>query len=185
MNSVGTLRVPPVDISSRISECATHDSERVWLAVPLLLETFTLYSLPISRRTSVPVPFRLLTRHECIPSHRRAAHVDRVVQLLKLSLHQTADHYRRDAHRSDRVAGALHINLNDLATQKWVITILAVVGVLMCNRQRWFYAGLVRRIGMPFPHNEHNEEANYVRYRDIPTVTQPSPDGFCFGIHIG
>jgi hypothetical protein len=35
-----------------------------------------------------------------------------------------------------------------------------------------FYAGLVQRIGMPFPHNEHNEEANYVRYRDIPTVTQ-------------
>ena len=28
-------------------------------------------------------------------------------------------------------AGALHINLNDLAKQKWVITILAVVGVLI------------------------------------------------------
>ena len=64
MNSVGTLRVPPVDISSRISECATHDSEPVWLAVPSLLETVTLYSLPISRRTSVLVPFRVLTRHE-------------------------------------------------------------------------------------------------------------------------
>jgi CPA1 family monovalent cation:H+ antiporter len=28
-------------------------------------------------------------------------------------------------------AGALHINLNDLAKQKWVVTILAVVGVLI------------------------------------------------------
>jgi serine/threonine protein kinase len=54
-----------------------------------------------------------------------------------------------------------------------------------CNRRHGFYAELVRRIGMPFPHHEHNEEANYVRYQDIPTVTQPSPDGFCFGIHIG
>src|SRR6266446_2474430 len=32
----------------------------------------------------------VLTRHERIPSHRRTAHADRVVQLLKLSLHQTA-----------------------------------------------------------------------------------------------
>ena len=38
-------------------------------------------------------------------------------------------------------AGALHINLNDLAKQRWVITILAVVGVLMCNRQRWLTPG--------------------------------------------
>ena len=28
-------------------------------------------------------------------------------------------------------AGALHINLNDLAEQRWVITILAVIGVLI------------------------------------------------------
>jgi hypothetical protein len=60
----------------------------------------------------------VLIRHERIPSHRCTAHADRVVQLLKLSLHQTADHYRRDAHRSDRVAGALHININDLAKTK-------------------------------------------------------------------
>jgi CPA1 family monovalent cation:H+ antiporter len=86
-------------------------------------------------------------------------------------IYQTADHYRRDAHRSDRVAGLIalhhfwvqhradgctgapecrlrpniaagnvelsalrwrsHINLNDLAKQKWVITILAVVGLLI------------------------------------------------------
>jgi NhaP-type Na+/H+ or K+/H+ antiporter len=28
-------------------------------------------------------------------------------------------------------AGALHINLNDLAEQRWVITVLAVIGVLI------------------------------------------------------
>jgi len=31
-------------------------------------------------------------------------------------------------------AGALQINLNDLAEQKWVITVLAVVGVLLPDR---------------------------------------------------
>src|SRR5271166_3173782 len=35
--------------------CATHDSGPVWFAIPFLLETFTLYSLSISRRTSVRV----------------------------------------------------------------------------------------------------------------------------------
>ena len=54
-----------------------------------------------------------------------------------------------------------------------------------CNREPRFYARLVRRVRTPFTHNEHNKEANYVRYRDIPTVTQPLPDGFCFGIQIG
>src|SRR5258708_8280151 len=49
----------PVNASSRTSQCATHDSGPVWFAIPSLLETFTLYSLSISRRTSVRFfPFR-------------------------------------------------------------------------------------------------------------------------------
>jgi hypothetical protein len=50
-----------------------------------------------------------------------------------------------------------------------------------CYRQRGLYAWLVRRMGMPFPHNEHNEEAKYVRYRNIPPVTQPSHNDFASG----
>ena len=42
-----------MNASSRTSRCATHDSGPVWFAIPSLLETFTLYSLSISRRTSV------------------------------------------------------------------------------------------------------------------------------------
>ena len=47
------LQGSPINASSRTSRCATHDSGPVWFAIPFLLETFTLYSLPISRRTSV------------------------------------------------------------------------------------------------------------------------------------
>jgi hypothetical protein len=43
----------PVNASSRSSPCATHDSGRVWFAVPFLLETFTLCFLPISRRNQI------------------------------------------------------------------------------------------------------------------------------------
>ncbi len=35
----------PVNASSRTSRCVTHDSGPVWLAIPLLLRTFTFYSL--------------------------------------------------------------------------------------------------------------------------------------------
>ena len=35
----------PVNASSRISRCATHDSGPARLAIPLLLWTFTIYSL--------------------------------------------------------------------------------------------------------------------------------------------
>src|SRR5258708_39625535 len=61
----------PVNASSRTSRCATHDSGPVWFAIPSLLETFTLYSLSISRRTSVhfftnggvtPIPQLCFTR---------------------------------------------------------------------------------------------------------------------------
>ena len=44
-----------------------HDSGTVWFAIPSLLETFTPYSLPVSRRTTpksyaLPLfPFLLLT----------------------------------------------------------------------------------------------------------------------------
>jgi hypothetical protein len=49
----------PVNASSRTSRCATHDSGPVWFAIPSLLETFTLYSLSIYRRTNVLYfPFR-------------------------------------------------------------------------------------------------------------------------------
>ena len=34
----------PVNASSRTSRCVTHDSGSVWLAIPLLLRTFTFYS---------------------------------------------------------------------------------------------------------------------------------------------
>jgi len=44
----------PVDASSRTSLCATHDSGPVRFAIPFLSETFTLYPLSISRRTSIP-----------------------------------------------------------------------------------------------------------------------------------
>jgi hypothetical protein len=54
----------PVNASQRTSRCATHDSGPVWFAIPSLFGTFTfslcrfsrrttLYSLSISRRTSV------------------------------------------------------------------------------------------------------------------------------------
>ncbi len=35
----------PVNASSRTSRCVTHDSGPAWLAIPLLLRTFTFYSL--------------------------------------------------------------------------------------------------------------------------------------------
>lgn len=49
-------------------------------------------------------------------------------------------------------AGALHVNLNDLAQQKWVIAILASVGVLgstfVIGGLAWWLTGL---LGMPIP----------------------------------
>jgi hypothetical protein len=63
----------PVNASQRTSRCATHDSGPVWFAIPSLFGTFTfslcrfsrrttLYSLSISRRTSVRFfPFRAVT----------------------------------------------------------------------------------------------------------------------------
>ena len=49
-------------------------------------------------------------------------------------------------------AGALHINLNDLARQKWIITILATVGILVSTliigSMTWLLCGLV---DLPLP----------------------------------
>ena len=64
-NGVGTLNdlklsrlngwptVSPVNASPCTSRCTTHDSGPVWFAIPSLHRTFTCYSLPVSRRTSV------------------------------------------------------------------------------------------------------------------------------------
>ena len=43
----------PVNASPCTSRCTTHDSGPVWFAMPSLHRTFTRYSLPVSRRTSV------------------------------------------------------------------------------------------------------------------------------------
>ena len=50
----------PVNASLRTSRCTTHDSGPVWFAIPFLLETSTLYSLPISRRTSATYQMKQL-----------------------------------------------------------------------------------------------------------------------------
>ena len=42
----------PVNASRRTSRCATHDSGTTRFARSLLSGTFTLYSFPVSRRTS-------------------------------------------------------------------------------------------------------------------------------------
>ena len=43
-----------VNASCRTSRCTTHHSGGTfWFAIPFLFETFTFYSLPVSRRTSV------------------------------------------------------------------------------------------------------------------------------------
>src|SRR6476661_6762421 len=47
------LQAPLSTLRPRTSRCATHDSGPVWFAIPSLFETFTRYSLSISRRTSV------------------------------------------------------------------------------------------------------------------------------------
>src|SRR6267142_2054913 len=65
----------PVNASSRTSRCATHDSGPVWFAIPFLLETSTLYSLPISRRTNVRFfPFGEVKRHWASLVGRRLAY---------------------------------------------------------------------------------------------------------------
>ena len=48
----------PIPISCTGNSPATHDSGPVWFAIPFLSETFTLYSLPISRRTSVQIFYK-------------------------------------------------------------------------------------------------------------------------------
>ena len=41
----------PVNASPKPSRASAHDSGTVWFAIPSLAETYTLYSLPVSRRT--------------------------------------------------------------------------------------------------------------------------------------
>ena len=90
-DSVGTLNCrvlsrldgwpagPPVKASSRTSRCATHDSGPFWFAIPFLSETFTLYSLSISQRTSVRFfPFRERTPNSCAHFFTRATEGKRV-----------------------------------------------------------------------------------------------------------
>src|SRR5258707_12232806 len=47
------LQAPLSNASSRTSRCVTHDSGPVWFAIPLLLRTFTFYSL-----RSLPAHYR-------------------------------------------------------------------------------------------------------------------------------
>src|SRR5260221_4574164 len=55
----------PVNASSRTSRCVTHDSGPVWLAIPLLLRTFTFYSL-----RSLPAHIAVGTSIAGCPPHR-------------------------------------------------------------------------------------------------------------------
>lgn len=49
-------------------------------------------------------------------------------------------------------AGALHINLEDLAEQKWIITLLATVGILICTFLiGGFIYGVARLLGLDLP----------------------------------
>jgi len=49
-------------------------------------------------------------------------------------------------------AGALHINLEDLARQKWIITLLATVGILLCTfLVGGFIYGVAHLLGLDLP----------------------------------
>ena len=47
----------PVNASPKPSRASAHDSGTVWFAIPSLAETYTLYSLPVSRRTLCQINF--------------------------------------------------------------------------------------------------------------------------------
>ena len=52
----------PVNASRRTSRCTAHDSGTMWFATSLSSGTCTLYSLPVSRRTSANIPSRSASR---------------------------------------------------------------------------------------------------------------------------
>ena len=62
----------PVNASPKPSRASAHDSGTVWFAIPSLAETYTLYSLPVSRRTLCQINF---CREDRAPVgiHRHAA----------------------------------------------------------------------------------------------------------------
>src|SRR6516164_6653036 len=55
--SIPSLCAPLSTLHQRPSRASAHDSGTVWFAIPSLAETYTLYSLPVSRRTLCQINF--------------------------------------------------------------------------------------------------------------------------------
>lgn len=51
----------PTDASLTSSRRPAHGSGPIWVACPLSWWTFTSYSLPVSRRTDVSIPMRIIS----------------------------------------------------------------------------------------------------------------------------